>query len=332
MKIRKYQQDDERTILTGMIVNARVLGRIFSHIKSERKPFRSKWGNLVAGWCLSYYEKYQKAPRAALVVLFRDFADKSKDEEVVGIVETFLSSLSDDYAGLSKELNEDHLIDVAARYFNQVKMEKLNQSIEADLLKKDLESAHTHISSFTPINLATSSMVDVLTDEEVWKDAIQPEEVDVLIQYPGALGEFFGPHLQREGFVAFLAPEKRGKSFWLIDMAWRSSILNKKKTLLYSVGDMSQRQMMKRLITRALKRPIHSAAVDCPTSIRKRRGEEAEVEVESIEFNDSVSMALVKKAIKKIEMKTAHKTSLLKMKCTPISSTRVVDIRTDIEE
>ena len=54
--------------------------------------------------------------------------------------------------------------------------------------------------------------------------------------------------------------EKRGKTFWLIDMAWRG-MLQRKKVAFFATGDMSQRQMMRRFIARAAKRPFKADTI-----------------------------------------------------------------------
>lgn len=331
MKIKKYQSDDERSILTGMIVNSRVLARIAAHVTADTKPFRSKWSNVVARWCLEYHAQYQKAPRGAVPILFRSYAEESQDEEAVKVIETFLGTLSDDYKALSKDINDDHLVDTASRYFNQVKLEKLNTALEADLLRKDVEGAREKLSAFTPINLATSSVAEVLTDKELLVDALADNENEVMIRYPRALGEFFGPHLCRDGFIAFLAPEKRGKSFWLIDVAWRA-VLNKRKTLIYSLGDMSQRQMMRRFIARAARRPIEPGSVHLPKRMRMEEDGVAAIRTEEVAYANRISVAEAREAMKGVYVNTAHTESLLKMKCTSNSTTRVVDIRTDLDE
>lgn len=330
-QLTRYQSSEERAILTGMIANDRVLSKIHAHLRTEKYPFRSKWCNLVGRWCLAYYGKYQRAPRASIESLFRDHAGKTKDDASVELIEKFLSSLSDDYKELSREINEDHLIDSAAAFFNQVRLERLSQAISEDLENKDVESAHSKVLSFNPVNLATSSLIAVLTDKAALRDAILEADNEVLIEYPGPLGEFFGPHLCRDGFVAFLAPEKRGKSFWLIDVAWRAAILNKRRTLLYSVGDMSQRQMMRRLAVRAARRPIAPGTLQVPRTLRTREGE-SRVRYKTRDYPHAITVREAKEAMDKMHQKTAFSGSLLRMRCTSNSSTRVADIRTDIDD
>ena len=331
MKVITYQSDDERLVLTGMIVSDRILSRIYSHLKSERKPFKSRWSNLVAKWCLDYFSSYQKAPRSHLAVLFRHHAESSQDGESVDLIEKFLSSLDEDYQRMSEELNEDHLVDVASRHFNQVKLELLSQGIEADLLRRDVEEARQKVATFQPINLAMSDVVKVFTNKQAILEALSSEENEVMIRYPGALGEFFDIHLQRDGFVAFLAPEKRGKSFWLMDLAWRAAVLNRRRTFFYSVGDLSQRQMMRRLLTRTLRRPLKARGIRIPRRVVVREGV-SRVRFKEEEYSHPASIAEVKRALKRVKMRTASSSSLLRLKCTSNSTTTVADIRTDLDE
>lgn len=329
MKTTRYQSDDERSVLTGMIVSTRVLAKLHAHLKGEKKgPFRSKWSNLICRWCLEHYGKYQQAPKHAIETLFRDYAETSTDEDTVALIEKYLSTLSDEYKRLAKELNEDFVIDQAARHFNQVRLERLCQQVEADLLKRDVKEAHKRVLSFNPVSIESAAMVDVLTDKNVIRDTISAEENETLIHYPGPLGEFFGNQFQRDGLVAFLAPEKRGKSFWLIDVAWRASVRNRRKTVFYSVGDMSQRQMMRRIISRAAGRPFRAGSVAKPIEVRNG----GKVRYETLTFKERITVAEAQKAMHRMHQKTAHSKSLLKMRCTPNASTQIAHIEADLEQ
>ncbi len=326
MKVTTYQSDDERAVLTGMIVSTKVLSRIHSRLKAERKPFRSRWSNVVAGWCLDYFGTYQKAPRKGITELFRSYASKSKDEDQVSIVERFLVPLSDDYGRTAKELNSDHLIDVAARHFNLVRLERLKESIEEDLLRKDTEAVEEKLTAHSKVNLATSSWVKHFADRESRLAALRSQESEVLIRYPKALGEFFGPHFQRDGFIAFLAPEKRGKSFWLLDLAWRSAVKDRRRTLLYSVGDMSERQLDRRLITRTCRRPLGAETIRYPVGIAPKEEKGSQAECEDRNYSSPLSEKEMDAAYKKVD------SSFLQRRCTPSSSTSVADIQADITE
>jgi hypothetical protein len=340
MKVTNYQMDKERSVLTGMIVSDRVLARIYSSLKKERKPFRSKWSNVIAGWCLKYFKDYGKAPGKDVESLFRDYATKTKEGEVVELIERFLSGLSDEHKRKPKELNEDYLMDSAAEHFNLVRLERLGEAVQAAVLRQDLKEAREAVAVYAPVNLALSDMVDVSTNKVAMADALSQEEDEVLIHYPKDLGRFFGPHLQRDGFIAFMAPEKRGKSFWLMDLAWRSATRDHRRTLLYSVGDMSQHQILRRLAVRAARRPRDARKLKVPVELVSNeppKGHKGEwetvvgrkspknVHFKSKEFPDAISLAKdVWPVIESVQ-------PMLKLKCTSNSSTTVADIRADIE-
>lgn len=330
MKVQTYRSDEERAILMGMIVHDRVLGRIASHLSAERRPFRSKWCNIIGRWCLDYYAKYEKAPRQAVESLFNEFARKSNDEDSVEVVEKFLMGLSDDYKVMARELNTEYLVDTAARYFNEVKLEKLSKEIESSLANGELEEAQKLVSGFTPVAFASDDMVDALTDEDVWLDAIASKNTETLIQFPGELGTFFGDEFCRDSFVAFLAPEKRGKSFVLMDLAFRGAE-EKRNTVLYSAGDMSQHQMMRRLIARVCRRPLGRGEVRKPTDLRMSSDGRPLVRYKYTDFAQAITRAEMAKVRADLKMKSASSYSRLKMRCVPNSTLTIGQLEADLD-
>lgn len=332
MKRKKYKGDEERTILTGMIVNSRVLGKIVSGLKSEKKPFRSKWSNQIYAWCHDFFTKYNKAPRGSIRVLFSSFASTQDDEAVIELIEKYLASLSDDYRTLAKEINEDYLVDMASRYFSEIRFTRLKDQLEAGLLRHDMESVKEGLATFSPVSFATSATVEVITDEEAWKEAVEVQEDQTLVHYPGALGQFFDTHLCRDGFISFLAPEKRGKSFWLIDIAWRAAVRSKRRTFFFSVGDMSKRQMMQRFVVRATRRPLAAGDIQIPKRVVQMGSGESRVSSETLSFPHRISTKEWKQAQRKIQQLTSANSSLLKMECSANSTTTVHDIETSLNE
>ena len=78
MKIDKKNNNQERRILIGMIVDSVVLGRISS--KYQQQMFKSKWANIISKWCLKYYQKYKKAPMKHIESLFENWSTQTKDK------------------------------------------------------------------------------------------------------------------------------------------------------------------------------------------------------------------------------------------------------------
>lgn len=332
MKVRRYQNDEERAILVGLIVNSRVLGKVVAGLKGEEKPFRSKWSNQIYRWCFKYFSRYHKAPRGSLQLLFNSWAQKQQDESSIELIEKFLSSLSDDYKAMAREINEEHLIDLASRFFSEVRYERLKDEMEEALIRKDLEGVQERLGNFQPVKFDAAAATCVLTDEDAWREAVEVVEDQTLLRYPGALGDFFDQQLQRENFVAFLAPEKRGKTFWLIDMAWRAAVREKRRTMFISAGDMTRRQMMQRFVTRAARRPIKAGTIHVPIRIKKIDGQTVKVRSEERDFPKRITTKEWQMARQKVLQMTSSSTSLLKLVCTPNSTTKVEDIDLLLQE
>lgn len=208
MKITKVESQTERLVLTGMVVDSIVCGRIAA--KWTGNLFRSKWANLVAQWCVEYHNKYGKAPNKHIESVFRHWSQRAKDKDSVKIVEKFLSGLSDDYADLKRESNSDYVLDRAGEHFSRVKVERLRDDIEMDLENGQINKAIEHIQTFDQVKMGGGEWVDIFHAKEEWKEAYA-EDSKSIVQYPGLLGKFFGNQLGRDSFVAFTGPEKRGK-------------------------------------------------------------------------------------------------------------------------
>ena len=87
MKIQKKNNNIERQILIGMIVDQIVLGRISA--KWQRGMFKSKWANIIAKWCLKFYAEYEDAPLNQIENLFEAWAEKTKDKESINLLINF---------------------------------------------------------------------------------------------------------------------------------------------------------------------------------------------------------------------------------------------------
>jgi hypothetical protein len=255
MKVKQIKNTEERAILIGMIVDTSVAARIASKWGRRGGLFRSDWSNLVADWCVHYFRKYEKAPRKAIQSHFQRWAQRNPDPDTHKLVESFLTGLSGDYRAAKKETNASYLIDLAARHFTQVKLERLRNTIDEQLELGEVEKASKHVEEFHKIEMGMGSTVKVLTDKESIKRAFA-ETKESMVQYPGALGRFLSPYLTRDAFIALLGPEKRGKSFWLLDLVFRA-MEQRRKVAYFVVGDMSEGQVQMRIGTRAAQLPVN---------------------------------------------------------------------------
>lgn len=208
MKIHHTENTTERQILTAMIVDPIVCGRIAS--KWNNNLFRSKWANLVGSWCVQYHNKYGKAPSKHIESQFRTWSGKTKDKDTISLVEKFLAGLSDEYVNLKRESNSQYILDRSGEYFSQVRIERLKDDLENDLTTNDVERALERINTFDQVKVGAGEAIDVFHDKEWWKKVFAEKEKSI-IRFPGHMGDFFGDQFARGHFIAFMAPEGRGK-------------------------------------------------------------------------------------------------------------------------
>lgn len=337
MKIERRDDEREREILLAMIVNDTVCGRIAS--RWDGHLFAAPSANAVAGLFVDYHRKIGKAPRKATRSLFSTWAE-SKDGDSVALAESLLASLSDEYVSLKRETNPDYVLDVAGAYFNKVKLTRLKDDLESHLEAGNVKKAEEALAVFNKIQLGVGSGIDVFFDQ-AFVESVFAEDTKPILTYPGPLGELFGDALARDCFVSFTAPEKSCKSFILLDVAYRA-MLQRRKVAFFEVGDMSPRQVGRRLMSRASGIPYRSTRPDrrwpcevkIPTSIiRPESDEYATVEYEVVTFDRGLDAVSSWEACRDvIEKRVKSKNSYFRMSNHPNSSINVTGIRSILDE
>lgn len=252
MKVDKHEAGDEKRVLTAMVVDPVVLGRVSDRWHGEGL-FRVRWANLVGRWCVDYFQKYEQAPGADIEGLFASWAGQNEGAAAVDLVDRFLQGLSDEYEEIADETNSDYMVDVAAGLFNAVALERMAEAVRGCLDRGDTAAAMDTVAGWDKVEMGAGAGVDVLGDEASIREAFE-SKAEPLIKYPGALGEFFGEQLGRDEFVAFTGATGRGKTWWLMDVAWQA-VRQKRRVAFFEVGDMSQNQIMRRFMCRAAGHP-----------------------------------------------------------------------------
>lgn len=339
MKVEKRDGGQERLILTAMIVSTSVVRRLADKWPEEGL-FPSSWSNLLADWCVRYYNRYGKAPKGKIESLFRLWTEKrNANPEMVKLVEKYLSTLSRQYERRAKEVNPDFVIDVASKYFDRIRHEKFFQHGVDLVAAGKIKEAQEHREKFVPLEIgAKGHTVNPFEDYDLLTDALE-ERRESLIKYPGKLGDFFGDTLERSGFVAILAPEKRGKSFWMLDMAFRGST-QRRKVAFFEAGDNTQKQWLRRFVSRAAKRPAQATRpgthVRYPTSLEvEYTGDgdgDAKVGYKELTWDADMTPDEMKAALKKVkDTKIRSRDPYLKLSCHPNSSLTVAGIRHQLD-
>lgn len=229
----------ERRIVLGFITSAKFCREIKPIYKPEY--MQSKYAVRIIDWCIKYHNKYDKALNKNIESVFNKQKAKLQEAVVEGI-EDILVSLSDEYD--DGVLNVEFLMEETEEYFNSYALQAISDGITDLLEQKDITAAENLVANYKAVKRPITGWVDPYTKEAVLKSFSEKEEQ--LFKLPGALGKMMNHQLTRESLIAFLAPEKRGKSFWLMEMAFRAAKSNRKVAIL-QVGDMTERQMLNRM-------------------------------------------------------------------------------------
>ena len=244
--MKNNQEFLERRIITGMIISKDYLDRIQRFWDStllESPEFK-----IIADWCLEYYRKYDRAPDSNIESIYMESLKKdiiSKGE--AQYIEQILESLSDEY-GRDTQFNSAYLYDQTIKYLKTRELERHNEEVQGLIELGRVEEAERLAQSYVS-KIATNTEIglDLSSDEALNRiERAFDETSQRVLSYPGALGKMWNEHLIRGGFFTLLAPEKRGKTFMLLEMCLRG-IRQKANVAFFEAGDMTEAQILKRI-------------------------------------------------------------------------------------
>jgi hypothetical protein len=244
--LKKNQEFFERRIITGMIVSKDYLDRIQRFWDSTL--LESPELKIIADWCMEYFQKYNRAPDSNIESIYMqglkgNYLSKGEAQ----YIEELLESLSDEY-GRDTQFNSAYLFDQTIKYLKTRELERHNEEVQSLIELGKVEEAEKLAQSYTSkISQSVDIGIDLSSNEAL--DRIERafnETTQRVLSYPGALGNMWNEHLIRGGFVSLLAPEKRGKTFMLLEMSLRA-IRQKANVAFFAAGDMTEAQMLKRI-------------------------------------------------------------------------------------
>jgi len=240
----------ERRIAIGAVVSSeylRSLSMIYQSRFIDSVPIKT-----VVGWCLNYYEKYKRAPGKDIEGIYTTNLSQLPEDRAERI-ERILGSLSEEFEREEK-FNVEYLLDQTEKYFKSQHLKQCAEAVQEALERGELLEAEHEVVGYKPVSLHMSSAVDIFDDPEgelvrkTFKDSDKP-----LVKFPGDLGVFWNEELTRDAFVALLGPEKRGKSYWLMEIMFRAA-RSKANVVFFQAGDLTEKQQMRRMYTYVARR------------------------------------------------------------------------------
>ena len=236
----------ERRIIIGMVISTEYLGRVkrfWNPLLLESTEFRK-----VAQWCIDYYQQYKRAPDDDIQSIYMEQLSEKKISKAEGkYIEIVMDDLSDEY-GRGTQFNAGYLYDQTIKYFKGRELVRHSEEVQSLNEQGHVEEAETLARSYTSTIISEISVgLDLSSKEALSRmgEAFNTSTQQVL-SYPGALGKMWNEHLIRGGFISLLGPEKRGKTFLLMDMAMRG-LRQKANIAFFQAGDMTEAQQLKRI-------------------------------------------------------------------------------------
>lgn len=236
----------ERQIVIGAIVSTEYLGMI-THAY-DRKYILSDHLRYIMDWCVKYYTEHDKAPGKNIQMIFERQKETIADKDMADNIEATLDNLSQDWEGLGDEFNPKYMADKAIEYFKIRSFAILGEELMYASESYDAQAGDEILYNYHKIDTNQSDAVRPLNCESLWQASLNKTQ-EPLFTLPGALGRMMNWHLAPGGFIAFMGPEKRGKSWYLMEMAVRAC-MSHVPTVIFQAGDMDNEDLTLRLAIR----------------------------------------------------------------------------------
>lgn len=244
IKRRVINDEIEWKILIGIIVSTSFARKVIPDLKPEY--FSSDYIGKVFDWCREFYSIYKECPGKHIQDIYEENKEQLEEAQQK-IISTFLSKLSKDYEQ-QEEFNVEYLVDSAMVYIKNKSIKSIAERALKYLEHGKIEKAEQELEAYKKVAKVTSDWVNPFSPDFIKETYLTEEEgEDNIFIFPGALGKIVGWH-QRDWLVAILAPMKRGKSFFLMEVAFRA-FMNHKKVVFFSL-EMSEKRVEKRLLRR----------------------------------------------------------------------------------
>lgn len=318
MKIKKKRVNTkpEQDLLTGLIISEKFCREIIPLITVRN--LKSSYVRRVVKWCIEYYKKYDRPPKKSIKDIFAvKIKEENLSEEDEDYITNFLSGLSFKHEK-NKTFDEKLMIDMVEKYLVERKLELFIDEARGNLDLGKVNEVESSISKYTRQRRPESSSVDIIRNKQVVSNALYEDE-DVIFRYPGALGHVVGD-VVRGDFFSFMAPMKRGKTWWLEDFAIRC-FLNKRKVLYVSL-EMPLNQILRRFYMNFLGQPRREREIIIPHFTKNNYVKMRKVQKEGLRS---------KRIVKRIDsLSLAGRGGGIRVLCRPSKSMTVEDLRNEV--
>lgn len=237
----------ERKIVIGLITSTDFL----SQIKSEWRQdyIASESAKMLSLWCWEHYDKYEEAPGTAIDLMYtKKIAKKNTKitKDVAEEIEFILNGLSQQYVE-EGDLNIPVLLQETREYFVERSITLHNENVQGLLQKGEVTEALKLIEEFKVPRKEEQNIITIGSRESIQalKEGFEESESPI-VTFSGALGDLWSTAFRKGDLIAILAPEKRGKTFILLEIMMQA-YRQKRKVAFIQAGDMNESDQMMRI-------------------------------------------------------------------------------------
>ena len=250
-KIQKMDASMERRVLVASIVSDSYCSAIFKNKNQIHNLLPAESSKMIWQFALSFYDQWNCAVRGSLRNVFED-ESKEMSKEISDDIEDLLIGISKQYS--NDDFQWEYEFEQTKKYIDERHLEENLKEAQALLDLGKAEEAQALKLAFNPIDWEEDEHeFDPFRDSDMMSKSIN-EAVTPIVNLRGGLGQFMNRELTRGSYVAILAAEKSGKTFTLMDVAIQA--INQGLNVAFvGLGDMSDTQMTKRLLSMVTKQP-----------------------------------------------------------------------------
>lgn len=257
MKRKTPNVNPERKLIINLITSDIYCKSIIPLLSP--KYFLTSYAREVSSWIIAYYEEFEKAPGIDIKSIYHSKRADIKDVDVQDEVSEFLTSISEEWETLEPN-NIDYEIKNAELYLKIRSLDVLKENLDSAINENNPLIGEQAVSNYKRIEKSFGQGISLLKDSQKVMDAFTDAD-EVLFTLPGALGQVAGKFC-RGDFVSFLAPMKRGKTWYLWYIA-ETALYMSCKVIIITL-EMTEKQMIRRSWRSLLGQPKNTKTVKIP--------------------------------------------------------------------
>lgn len=228
-ELKKIDISVESRIVANIVSSTELLEQCCNII--DPSLFESPTTQIVVDWAVDYYKRQGEAPGKNLKDVYIARSSELNDSDAQ-LVYSYMKR-GDWSPNTNTEFAKKQLTEyLQGRSMNRL-VERLKVCSEGGRIK-DCEKA---IAEWQKPDVRHTSAVDLFNNVSKIREAVSREDEDALFRFDGDLGKTVGNFVASD-YTLFLAPAKRGKTWWLMHTALKAALSGNK--VLYISLEMSE--------------------------------------------------------------------------------------------